>query len=65
MSFDDYGGNKQGIGHGDEDGDSDGDEFLTDKGNLQPQGVDPERGWNFRGVHKVLLCYAVMFFFIS
>lgn len=32
----------------------DDDDFLPEKPNLQPQGVDPSRGWNFRGVHKVI-----------
>ena len=30
----------------------DGD-FLPEKPELQVQGVDPKRGWNYRGVHKV------------
>lgn len=29
------------------------DDYLGVKHELQPQGVDPKRGWNFRGVHKV------------
>ena len=29
------------------------DDFFNDKIELQPQGVDPRRGWGFRGVHKV------------
>lgn len=30
------------------------DDFLGEKvEELQPQGVDPRRGWGFRGVHKV------------
>lgn len=29
------------------------DELLGEKPRLQPQGVDPKQGWNFRGVHKV------------
>lgn len=31
------------------------DEFIEDKKELEPQGVDPMRGWGFRGVHKVSL----------
>ncbi|KAK1292297.1 hypothetical protein QJS10_CPB17g00486 [Acorus calamus] len=23
---------------------------------LEPQGVDPKKGWNFRGVHKAIIC---------
>lgn len=29
------------------------DDFVVEKQELQPQGVDPRRGWGFRGVHKV------------
>lgn len=29
------------------------DDIFNDKIELQPQGVDPRRGWGFRGVHKV------------
>lgn len=33
------------------------DDMFDDKIELQPQGVDPRRGWGFRGVHKVFdLC---------
>ncbi|KAK9291759.1 hypothetical protein L1049_019709 [Liquidambar formosana] len=32
------------------------DEFFTAKPELQPQGVDPRRGWGFRGVHKAIIC---------
>ncbi|XP_062144707.1 single-stranded DNA-binding protein, mitochondrial [Alnus glutinosa] len=33
------------------------DDFLGDKvEELQPQGVDPRRGWGFRGVHKAIIC---------
>lgn len=45
------------------DGDNDGvknseaddihDELIPAKREPVPQGVDPKRGWNFRGVHKV------------
>ncbi|KAL0006178.1 hypothetical protein SO802_013739 [Lithocarpus litseifolius] len=48
------------------DGDNDGgkkdeleedfDDLLGDKTELQPQGVDPRRGWGFRGVHKAIIC---------
>ncbi|CAL5339522.1 unnamed protein product [Camellia sinensis] len=45
----------------DSDNDNDGknkesedydDDFLAEKPELQPQSVDPRRGWGFRGVHK-------------
>ncbi|KAL3538234.1 hypothetical protein ACH5RR_001600 [Cinchona calisaya] len=32
------------------------DDFLPEKPELQVQGVDPKKGWNFRGVHKAILC---------
>lgn len=31
----------------------DDDDFLVDKPDLKLQTVDPKKGWNFRGVHKV------------
>lgn len=33
--------------------DIDDDDFLAEKPELQLQGVDPRKGWNFRGVHRV------------
>ncbi|KAF5200143.1 single-stranded DNA-binding protein, mitochondrial-like [Thalictrum thalictroides] len=32
------------------------DDFITNKKELEPQGVDPKRGWGFRGVHKAIIC---------
>ncbi|CDP17225.1 unnamed protein product [Coffea canephora] len=32
------------------------DDFHPEKPELQLQGVDPKRGWNYRGVHKAYLC---------
>ncbi|KAG9156699.1 hypothetical protein Leryth_006656 [Lithospermum erythrorhizon] len=32
------------------------DDFILDKPELKLQSVDPRRGWNFRGVHKAILC---------
>ncbi|KAL9450361.1 hypothetical protein AB3S75_012155 [Citrus x aurantiifolia] len=32
------------------------DDFVVEKQELQPQGVDPRRGWGFRGVHKAIIC---------
>ncbi|CAL5397266.1 unnamed protein product [Camellia sinensis] len=49
----------------DSDNDNDGknkesedydDDFLAEKPELQPQSVDPRRGWGFRGVHKAIIC---------
>ncbi|CAA0834666.1 Single-stranded DNA-binding protein-mitochondrial [Striga hermonthica] len=34
----------------------DDDDFLPEKPELQLQGVDPRKGWNFRGVHRAILC---------
>lgn len=31
------------------------DDFLYDQKEIEPQGVDPRKGWGFRGVHKVLI----------
>lgn len=30
--------------------------LMPDKWETVAQGVDPKRGWNFRGVHKAILC---------
>lgn len=45
------------------DGDNDGgknseaeDIHVDFKREVIPQGVDPKRGWNFRGVHKAIIC---------
>ncbi|OAY37475.1 single-stranded DNA-binding protein, mitochondrial [Manihot esculenta] len=32
------------------------DDVLSEKPELQLQGVDPRKGWGFRGVHKAILC---------
>ncbi|CAO2832838.1 unnamed protein product [Amaranthus hypochondriacus] len=32
------------------------DGFDLEKREMVPQGVDPKRGWNFRGVHKAIIC---------
>ncbi|ESW16970.1 hypothetical protein PHAVU_007G199200 [Phaseolus vulgaris] len=32
------------------------DDFLGGRPELQLQGVDPKRGWGFRGVHKAIIC---------
>lgn len=34
----------------------DDDDFLADKPDLKLQTVDPKKGWNFRGVHKAIIC---------
>lgn len=39
----------------DEKGDMDfGDDYTDSKRELRPQSVDPKKGWEFRGVHRVL-----------
>ncbi|PSS03051.1 Single-stranded DNA-binding protein [Actinidia chinensis var. chinensis] len=52
VSFDGNNGN-DGKSNGIEEDD---DDFITEKPELQPQGVDPRRGWGFRGVHKAIIC---------
>ena len=44
-----------GFGSGDNDDidNDDDDAFIPEKPELQMQGVDPRKGWGFRGVHKV------------
>lgn len=32
------------------------DDFINDRKELDPQGVDPRKGWGFRGVHKAIIC---------
>ncbi|GMH10436.1 hypothetical protein Nepgr_012277 [Nepenthes gracilis] len=32
------------------------DDFIPGKPEAVPQSVDPRRGWNFRGVHKAIIC---------
>lgn len=48
-SHDNVGLNKEAL-------DGEFDDFLGGKPELQMQGVDPRKGWGFRGVHKVLGC---------
>ncbi|KAL8222850.1 hypothetical protein R6Q57_020249 [Mikania cordata] len=38
------------------DDNDDDDDFLPEKPELQVQGVDPRKGWGFRGVHKAIIC---------
>ncbi|KAL9248988.1 Single-stranded DNA-binding protein, mitochondrial-like protein [Drosera capensis] len=35
------------------------DGFASQKREFVPQGVDPRKGWNFRGVHKAIICGTV------
>lgn len=37
----------------DEGVEEDFDENISEKPELQPHGVDPRKGWGFRGVHRV------------
>ncbi|PKA64394.1 Single-stranded DNA-binding protein, mitochondrial [Apostasia shenzhenica] len=32
------------------------DDFLHYQNELEPQRVDPKKGWDFRGVHKAIIC---------
>ncbi|CAI9102594.1 OLC1v1000887C1 [Oldenlandia corymbosa var. corymbosa] len=34
----------------------DDNDFVPERPELQVQGVDPRKGWNFRGVHKAIIC---------
>ncbi|KAF9606024.1 hypothetical protein IFM89_021456 [Coptis chinensis] len=47
VSFNDDDNNAAEVGY---------DEFISNKKELEPQGVDPKRGWGFRGVHKAIIC---------
>lgn len=40
----------------DDDVEIEDDNILVEKTELQPHGVDPRKGWGFRGVHKAILC---------
>ncbi|KAF3778262.1 Single-stranded DNA-binding protein [Nymphaea thermarum] len=35
---------------------NDDEELIPNKREIQPQGVDPKKGWNFRGVHRAIIC---------
>ncbi|KAG8369132.1 hypothetical protein BUALT_Bualt15G0119400 [Buddleja alternifolia] len=49
----DEGNDNEGVGAG---LDIDDDDFLPEKPELQLQGVAPRKGWNFRGVHRAIIC---------
>lgn len=38
------------------DNDKDSDDFIPPKQELHLQEVDPQKGWDFRGVHKAIIC---------
>ncbi|KDP38859.1 hypothetical protein JCGZ_05016 [Jatropha curcas] len=40
----------------DDELDKDFDDILGENPELQLQGVDPRKGWDFRGVHKAIIC---------
>ncbi|KAL9233339.1 hypothetical protein vseg_008356 [Gypsophila vaccaria] len=44
------------VGGNDEVVDDVHDDFIPEKRELMPQGVDPGKGWQFRGVHKAIIC---------
>ena len=58
-----------GASEGDNDvekNDGEEDDYDTFSNELQPQGVDPTRGWGYRGVHKVSHpCLQMCFIFKS
>lgn len=35
------------------------DDFFPQKQELELQGVDPKKGWGFRGVHKVIIYFSL------
>lgn len=48
----------------DEKNEIEDDDFLDDKRELEPQSVDPKKGWGFRGVHRVsFLCGVLLSLF--
>ncbi|CAH8283737.1 unnamed protein product [Eruca vesicaria subsp. sativa] len=41
----------------DEEGlEEDFEETISERPELQPHGVDPRKGWGFRGVHRAIIC---------
>ncbi|KAJ4968919.1 hypothetical protein NE237_015620 [Protea cynaroides] len=44
------------VDDGDNNADIEDDNLMPEKRELEPQGVDPRRGWGFRGVHKAIIC---------
>ncbi|KAL2941115.1 Single-stranded DNA-binding protein mitochondrial [Bienertia sinuspersici] len=51
MSFDD-----DNDGGKNSEADDVNNDFIPERREPVPQGVDPKRGWNFRGVHKAIIC---------
>ncbi|XP_071729793.1 single-stranded DNA-binding protein, mitochondrial-like [Rutidosis leptorrhynchoides] len=49
-------GSGDGIEGDSVDDDNVDDDLLPEKPELQMQGVDPRKGWGFRGVHKAIIC---------
>ncbi|XP_042499095.1 single-stranded DNA-binding protein, mitochondrial isoform X2 [Macadamia integrifolia] len=45
-----------GVDEGENNADVEDDNLMPEKPDLEPQGVDPRRGWGFRGVHKAIIC---------
>lgn len=37
------------------------DDIIEEIRELEPQGVDPKKGWDFRGVHKVFMNCILIF----
>ncbi|KAL1833497.1 hypothetical protein ACET3Z_003148 [Daucus carota] len=44
------------AGSSDTDNEIGPDDFFPPKQELELQGVDPQRGWGYRGVHKAIIC---------
>lgn len=47
-------GDNENEGNNDGSVEIDDDDFLPERPELKVQSVDPRKGWNYRGVHKVL-----------
>lgn len=41
------------------------DDFFPQKQELELQGVDPQKGWGFRGVHKVPVSFFCLKLYIN
>ncbi|XP_010435591.1 PREDICTED: single-stranded DNA-binding protein, mitochondrial-like isoform X1 [Camelina sativa] len=40
----------------DEGVEEDFEDYVSERPELQPHGVDPRKGWGFRGVHRAIIC---------
>ncbi|KAI5658634.1 hypothetical protein M9H77_27427 [Catharanthus roseus] len=49
-------GDNENEGNNDGSVEIDDDDFLPERPELKVQSVDPRKGWNYRGVHKAIIC---------